>query len=94
MRTPRPIDEGISSVIRELGLGGKLKQFQVLEAWPEIVGAGIAEIATAEAIRDGKLFVSVSRPTWRNELIFLKRELIEKINRAMKGEIVKDIIFR
>jgi len=45
-------------------------------------------------MRDGKLFVHVSQAEWRNELIFLKKDLIEKINTSMHQDIVNDIIFR
>ena len=45
-------------------------------------------------MRDGKLFVHVPQAEWRNELIFLKKDLIEKINTTMHQDIVNDIIFR
>ena len=84
----------IPHVLQELGLGKRLKQYEVLESWPKIVGGQIAKVASAERIEAGKLFVCVSRAPWRNELVFLKNELITKINKALKQEIVKDIIFR
>lgn len=92
--TPRLIGSGMTSIIEELGIGLKIRQHEILQAWPGIVGEQIARVTTATALSDGKLFVSVTRSTWRNELIFLKKELIERINAAMNTEIVKDIIFR
>lgn len=92
--TPKTLGEAIGSTLDELGLGSKLKQFDVVNAWPSIVGEQIANAAHAESIKDGKLYIRVSRSTWRNELMMLKKELIEKINRTMNDEIVKDIIFR
>ena len=58
------------------------------------MGPKIAEVTSAERIRDGKLWVSVGHPAWRNELNFMKAELVEKINREMGAEVVRDIIFR
>jgi predicted nucleic acid-binding Zn ribbon protein len=96
MRTSAPKDIGsaISSVVQQLGIGPRLKQFEMLEAWPLIVGEQIAKVTVAERIDRGKLFVHVTRSTWRNELTFLKKALIMKINKEMEQEIVKDIIFR
>ena len=91
---PTPLDKSISSVISQLGFDTKLRQCGVLEVWPEIVGERIAGVASAVRITDGKLIVRVTRSTWRNELVFLKKELITRINEQMKEEIVKDIIFR
>lgn len=84
----------ISEVIKEYGLEEKLKDMSVLNLWSEIVGERIALVSKATRIKNGKLTVSVDNPIWRNELIFLKQEIIRKINNKFKEEIVKDIIFR
>jgi predicted nucleic acid-binding Zn ribbon protein len=92
--TPKSIGSAIESALGDLGLGKKVRQYEVVNRWQEIVGEQIARVTIAERLSDGKLFVSVSRSPWRNELVFLKKELIEKINKAMRQDIVKDIIFR
>ena len=93
-REPKRIGSAIAATLGQLGLEMKVKQYEVLEIWAEIVGEQIARVAIPERITDGKLYVSVSRSTWRNELLFLKKELIAKLNHAMNQDIVKDIIFR
>lgn len=90
----KKINAVIKEVIKEYGLEEKLKDTSVLNLWAEIVGERIAKISKATRIKNGKLTVSVDNPTWRNELIFLKQEIINKINNRFKEEIVKDIIFR
>ncbi|HZY10675.1 MAG TPA: DUF721 domain-containing protein [Bacteroidota bacterium] len=91
---PKPFVHALSSVLDQLGLSRKIRQYQVLEKWQSFVGEQIAKVAQAERMDGGKLFVHVLNSTWRNELVFLKKELIEKINNGMNQEIVKDIIFR
>ncbi len=91
---PQIISKGIASVLQELGLGKKIKNYEVLNAWPRIVGSQIANVSSAERIESGKLFIHVTRSAWRNELVFLKSALIMKINKEMDQEVVKDIIFR
>ena len=91
---PKPLHSVVGTVLQELGLSKKIKQYEVIEAWPTIVGRQIANVATAERIENGILFVHVTRAPWRNELVFLKKELIGKINETMHQKIVSDIIFR
>ena len=91
---PKPIGDAISSTLRELGLQQRIRQYEVLEVWETIVGEQIAKVTAAQRIDDGKLFVHVFRAPWRNELTFLKKDIIAKINAAFQEEIVKDIIFR
>ena len=92
--SPAKLSDGIGAVLRELGLGKKIRQYEVLDLWKEIVGEKIAGVTEAERITRGVLFVRVARPTWRNELVYLKKELIEKINDAFRETIVTDIVFR
>ncbi|HLF14372.1 MAG TPA: DUF721 domain-containing protein [Bacteroidota bacterium] len=93
-QSPKRLGDLIPALLEKLGLSKGIHDRLVLERWPEIVGPKIAEVTVAERIRDGKLWVSVSHPTWRNELTFMKRELIGRLNAAMGEEVVKDIIFR
>ena len=92
--SPKRLSEGIEAVLHELGMGKKIKQYGVIDLWASIVGEQIAKVAVAEHVSGGKLFVRVARATWRNELIFLKKDLIRKINGALNEEIITDIIFR
>lgn len=90
----KKLDAAISDLIKEYGLEDKLKETSVLTLWNEIVGERIAQVAKAKKIKNGKLSISVENSVWRNELIFLKKEIMEKINKKFNEEIVKDIIFR
>jgi len=91
---PKEFGSAVAQVLERLGLGQQLKQYEVLERWGEIVGDQIAAVTTAERIDGGRLYVHVSRSTWRNELVFLKAGIIDKINKAVDEGIVNDIIFR
>ena len=91
---PKLIGGVIDSTIRVLGIGRRLKDFEVLDRWPQIVGEQIAKVAVPQRLENGKLFVHVSQAPWRNELVFLKNALIQKINKEMEQDIVKDIVFR
>ena len=84
----------IQAVIDQLGIRKKLNRCEILDRWPGIVGTQIANVTTADHIEGDKLFVRVTLATWRNELVFLKQELIRRINEEMKEEIIQDIIFR
>lgn len=96
MRNPAPRRIGtlIPSLLDELGLSATLKDYRVLDRWPEIVGGKIASVTSAERLKDGRLWVKVRHSTWRSELQFLKTDLIRKINETFGETIVKDIIFR
>jgi predicted nucleic acid-binding Zn ribbon protein len=91
---PKTLAEALASAMKDLGITARLQEYDVVNMWPSVVGEKIAKVAVAESIQRGKLVVRVSRSTWRNELMFLKQELITRVNDAAGKEIVKDIIFR
>ena len=45
-------------------------------------------------INKGTLFVEVSNSTWRQELQFQKKDIIEKLNKEIKEKIVREIKFK
>lgn len=65
-----------------------------MQQWPEIVGEAISRRAKATRLEHGKLYVSVDRATWRNELMLRKNDILRKVNAAARRKIVSDIIFR
>ncbi len=91
---PKSIDRVLATLIQELGLGPRIKQLKVLDVWVEAVGEQIAKVTRPDRIERGKLIVHVKKAPWRNELIFLKKDIIAKLNRILGEEIVKEIIFR
>lgn len=90
---PEPVAKLLGTLFEELGLGKKLRQYDAVRIWQEVVGDQIARVAIPTKIINGILIVKVEKSTWRNELSLLKREIIAKINGALKEEIVKDIKF-
>jgi len=91
---PKELGVALAAVLKDLGLGKKIKQVKALDVWRRVVGERIAQVAVPERIDEGKLVVRVSKAPWRNELVFLKREIIAKLNAALGDEVVKDIHFR
>ena len=90
----RTIGDAMQELIRTLGIDGKLRQYEVVERWPELVGEQISRVATADRFDGSTLYVRVKYAPWRNELVFLKNDLIGKINGVMGEEIVHDIVFK
>ncbi len=92
--SPKLIKKSIEDTISSLGLSKKIEQYTAVELWPSVVGDRIAKVTVAERMNENKLFVHVTQAPWRNELTFLKKDIIKKINSAMGNTLVKDIIFR
>src|SRR5262245_40411194 len=54
-----PVGPVVGAVLQGLGLERRLQEYEAVEAWEAVVGAGVAAHARATAIQDGVLFVEV-----------------------------------
>ena len=92
-RKPKHIGGTLDRMFKDLGFEKKLNQVRAVELWPEIVGEKIALITQAERVNDGILYVKVKSMTWRTELLFQKRKILEKIEERIGRRVIHDIRF-
>ena len=67
---------------------------QVWQLWESAVGPIIAQNARPAAFKGRILLVHVVSSTWIHQLRFLKAEIIENLNQALKRQAVEDLIFK
>jgi hypothetical protein len=79
--------------LKRLELSGRIEEYGIWPIWNETVGPVVARNAQPEKIRNGTLFVSVTSPTWMNELQYMKQMIAEKLNDRIGREVVKNIFF-
>lgn len=93
MSQPELLKNALERHVRRAGIGRKLAQGKMLSQWPQVVGEQVAARATADSIEDGVLTVVVPDSSWRHELTFQKRDMIERLNAAAGQKVVRDIFF-
>ena len=87
------VGQVLSRLMRTLGLGAELEGWRAVEEWPRVVGARVGRHSRAVSFRNGALLVEVDGSAWMHELSFLKRDLIQKINRHLGMERVREVRF-
>lgn len=90
---PKPLSKSLSILLKSLGIENKIKQNEIIVRWPEIVGEKLSKVTTADKVENGILFVRVTNSVWRNELIYMKTEIINRISSRLNTDIIKDIRF-
>lgn len=83
----------IEKIAKQTGLEGKIIELKILQNWQGEVGTEISNHTTPIKLFKGKLFVKVDSPIWMNQLTFIKKDIINKLNSSIKANIVKDIFF-
>lgn len=90
---PEQIGRILTRSLRNLKVDRRIKEQSVVLNWEKVVGERIASRAVPIKVRDSILFVRVENASWRNELFFMKRKIVEQLNQSVKDNVIKDIVF-
>ena len=90
---PEQIGKILTKSLRNLRIDRRIKEQSIVLNWKQVVGERIASQANPVKVRDSILFVSVENASWRNELFFMKRKIMEQLNQSVKDNVIKDIVF-
>jgi predicted nucleic acid-binding Zn ribbon protein len=93
MSSPEKIGNIIQSFLSEKGYLASCKENEVINVWSEIVGESIAEVSTCIKVENGTLFVEVKSSAWRQELSYLKKEILKKIQSCTECKTISNIVF-
>jgi len=80
-------------MLHKFGIDNAVAQNKALNIWNEAVGEKIAKNTEPDRVEHGVIIVKVSSPTWRQELYFQKKDIIQKINNIIGKNIIRDIRF-
>lgn len=86
------ISSVLDGTLTDMGLFPRAKKYQVFSVWSKAVG-DVARYASPRRIADDVLFVSTASSAWSQELTFMRREILRRLNGALGGEYVRDIRF-
>ncbi len=79
--------------LKGLKIDRRIKEETIILNWTKVVGERIAPQTQPLRVRDSILFVKVPSASWRNELVFLKANIIKELNQSVKANVIKDIVF-
>jgi hypothetical protein len=80
-------------VLKERNILLTSEKRRLQEIWSHAVGSQIAAHTSPDRLKKDSLFVKVSSPIWMQQLHFLKEEIIDKINRQMGEQFIRNIFF-
>ena len=87
------LDIAIKDFLINTGLENGVNQQKAVIIWPKIVGTKIAENTTAELVDFNVLTIKVKNSTWRNELHLKKDTILEKLNKELGPNTIKELRF-
>lgn len=89
----KTIKEAINDLLDSYRLRKKFDETALIAAWPELMGAAIANRTKQLYINDKKLFLRVESAVIKNELLMMKSQIIKRLNEKAGHEVILSIVF-
>ncbi len=80
--------------IKDNNLEPKLKERDLINAWDTLLGKAIASYTKNIYIKDKTLYVTLSSPVVKSELMMMKGELLTQLNQEVGEKVITSIVFR
>jgi hypothetical protein len=94
MNRPCAVADLLGDVFHGTPTEKRLREGKIWLVWETAVGRQIANRARPASFRDGTLTLAVSSAPWMQQLSFLKKGIMEKVNSMLGEELVRDIYLK
>ena len=88
---PKISGDVVSGALSVMGLGSQVWRLDIFRRWPEAVGPKIAARTQPQSFSRGVLLVRAASATWQNELMFLRKAIIGRLNSLLDQPRVLDL---
>ena len=92
-RKEEKVSDILLRFLRQSQLETPLNEYRIIQAWDEVCGAKISKYTKDLKIYNQKLFVRLSSPTLRTELLMKRSDLIRRLNNKVGATVINDIGF-
>lgn len=88
------IGDLIRQYLRQQGLEAPLNEHRLLQGWTHVMGPIVACYTRDLVVRNQTLYVRLSSPVIRQELMMQRRELVTRLNAYVGAQVICDIVFQ
>ncbi len=89
----KSLSESLEALFKKMGQDTRIKQYDIIRSWPNLVGDRIGSVTRADSVRDRILYVHVKSPAWRTEMMFQKHSILKQIEKSFGKGLITDIRF-
>ena len=92
-RDVNQIKDLILKNLRAQGLETPLLQKRLIDSWPEVAGQMVNNYTDGMFIKNQTLFVHITSPALRSDLMMMRSELVRKLNAHVGSQVIAEIRF-
>ena len=88
------IGEALQQFLNKSKLKSSMQAMQIEDVWEKIMGKTISKYTEKIQIINSTLFVTTSVAPLKNELVYQKETIIERVNEVLGKGTIKDVVVK
>jgi hypothetical protein len=92
-KASKPIKSVMEQIFNAMQIADKMKEFEILDGWEEMMGKAVASRTEKLYIRNKVLHIELNSSVMRDELAHGKQVIIERVNQFAGARIIEDVWF-
>ncbi len=88
------IGDALKEFLKKSKLKSGVQAMQIKEAWEKIMGKTIANYTDKIEIINSTLFIHTNVAPLKNELLYQKAKIIERVNDALGEKVIKEVVIK
>lgn len=88
------MQDAIKQFLKQSRIKGGIQAIQIEEVWEQIMGKTIARYTDNIQIINQTLFISSSVAQLKNELLYQKDKIIERVNEALGDKVINEVVIK
>lgn len=89
----KTLKEAIEQMLKVYKLKRKFDETSLIAAWPEMMGAAVANRTSQLYIRERRLFIRLDSSVLKNELVMIRSQILERMNERAGSHVLDEIVF-
>ena len=85
------LQDAIQQFLKKSRLKTGIQALRIEEVWEEIMGKTIAKYTEKIQIINNTLYISTTVAPLKNELLYQKDQIIQRVNEALGEQLVKEV---
>lgn len=86
--------DALKVFLQKSRLKGSIQSLQIADVWEQLMGKTIARYTDKIQIINHTLFITTSVAPLKNELLYQKEKIIQRVNEAFGENLVREIVIR
>jgi predicted nucleic acid-binding Zn ribbon protein len=88
------IGDALKQFLNRSKLKGEIQALQISEVWENIMGKTIARYTDKIHLHGKTLYINTSIAPLKQELLYQKEKIIQRVNEALGEKVVADVVIR